>query len=183
LETDESLYRAYLHGCDDALIELLRRHREGMMIFIYEIVGNMDDAENLMMDSFAVLLSREKAFSGRSSFKTWLFSIGRNKAVSFLRRQHCHEEKYADLFTDSAGMSADFTVLKEEQSRELITAMNSLKKEYRSALYLTYFEEMTIEETGRVMKKTKKQVSDLIYNAKKSLRDTLEKEGFSYENT
>lgn len=40
----------------------------------------MEDAEDIMLYAFAEAASGTAVFSGRSSFKTWLFSIGRNQA-------------------------------------------------------------------------------------------------------
>ena len=66
---------------------LYERHRESLILFLTGYVHNTDDAEELMMDAFAVAASGTAAWSGRSSFKTWLFAIARKRAVTFLRKQ------------------------------------------------------------------------------------------------
>ena len=87
-ETDEELYRVYLaEGSEDALRELLLRHRESLTLFLFGYVRNMDDAEELMLDAFAVAAARTAAFGGRSSFRTWLFGIGRHLAQRKLKRK------------------------------------------------------------------------------------------------
>ena len=48
-------------------------------------------------------------------------------------------------------------------------------------LILVYIEGFTSDETCKIMNKTKKQVDNLLYNARKALRSELEKEGFQYE--
>ena len=48
-------------------------------------------------------------------------------------------------------------------------------------MYLSYFEDMSNEEIADIMKKKRRQIENLIYNAKKALRFKLEKEGFRYE--
>ena len=73
-------------------------------------------------------------------------------------------------------------MLSEERYRQLYLAMEKLKAEYRQVLYLKYFEDMTVSETATVLKKSERQVSDLIYRGKQSLKETLEKEGFEYED-
>ena len=65
---------------------LLERHREGLTLFLFGFVRNMEDAEELMLDAFAIAASGTSRFSGSSSFKTWLFAIGRNQAMSMLRK-------------------------------------------------------------------------------------------------
>ena len=59
----------------------------------------------------------------------------------------------------------------------------SLPEDMRTAVYLVYFEDMTYREAAKVMKKNRKQIDNLLYRAKKELRNILEKDGdFSDEN-
>ena len=55
--------------------------------------------------------------------------------------------------------------------------MKELKTEYCECLYLTYFEEMNREETAEAMGRTRKQISDLLYRSRQSLKTVLEKRG------
>ena len=59
--------------------------------------------------------------------------------------------------------------------------METLNPDYRQVLYLTYFEELSNSEAARVMKKSCRQIENLLYRAKQALRSKLEKEGFEYE--
>ncbi|MDE6657892.1 MAG: RNA polymerase subunit sigma-24, partial [Oscillospiraceae bacterium] len=56
-----------------------------------------------------------------------------------------------------------------------------LKSEYQQVLYLSYFEDFSNAETAKIMHKTKRQIENLLYNARKSLKLELEKDGFHYE--
>ena len=56
-------------------------------------------------------------------------------------------------------------------------AVAMLSEEMRDAVHLIYFEEMSYEDAARVMRKTRKQVDNLLYRAKKELRMILGKEG------
>lgn len=176
METDEILYRRYIDGEDDALRTLLERHRDGLTLFLYGMVGSMEDAEDLMMDSFAALLAKDKPFLERSSFKTWLFAIGRNKALAFLRKTR---RRPTDMETPQPEQPG-FSLLRKEQNRQLYRAIAGLKEEYRQALYLTCLEEMTVAEAARVMKKTARQVTFLTYRGKQALKKVLEQEGVTY---
>ena len=62
-ETDERVYQRYLAGEEDALRVLLERHREGLTLFLLSYVRNMEDAEELMLDAFAVAASGTARFS------------------------------------------------------------------------------------------------------------------------
>ncbi len=60
-------------------------------------------------------------------------------------------------------------------------SLHKLKTEYRQVLYLSFFECLKNEETALIMKKSKRQVENLLYNAKKALRAELERSGYDYE--
>ena len=61
----------------------------------------------------------------------------------------------------------------------LYNAFKMLKDEYRKVLYLSFFEEMSHADIGIIMDKTPKQIADLLYNGKKTLRKVLSIEEYT----
>lgn len=178
-QTDEIIYSRYLaeHNEDDFRI-LLERHRESLTLFLMSFVHNMEDAEELMLDAYAEAAA-ETSFSGKSSFKTWLFSLGKKKALMRLRKKRflfIPLEEQSDTTADPPEMD----ILREESNRQLYQAMECLKAEYRQVLFLLYFEEMSCEETARVMGRSRKQIYNLAERGRKALRNELERMGFDY---
>ena len=57
--------------------------------------------------------------------------------------------------------------------------MTELTPDYREALYLTYFEGMSYLQTAKVMGKSEKQITNIVYRGKKRLRGLLEREGIT----
>ncbi len=183
-EPDETIYARYLKtSADDDLKELLARHRSDLTFFIYGFVNNMEDAEDIMMDAFAVAASGIAKFSGKSSFKTWLFGIGRNLALKHLRKRHFHffplneETDGAQRSSGDDGMP-DARILRTERRKMLYKALGSINPDYRQVLHLTYFENMDNDEVALVMKKSKKQVYNLISRGKTALKEELTRLGF-----
>ena len=83
--TDEQLYSRFLKDREEeALKILLERYRESLTLFLYGYVHSMEDAEDLMLDAFAEAAARESWSAEGSSFKTWLFAVGRKKALMHL---------------------------------------------------------------------------------------------------
>ncbi len=60
-------------------------------------------------------------------------------------------------------------------------ALAKLKPEYQQVLYLIFFEDFSNTEAATVMKKNNRQIENLVYRAKMSLKSELDKEGFKYE--
>ena len=181
---DEERYRRFLNGDDNGLRELIDIYHAGLTLFVNGIVQNLSDTEDIVQDTFVTLAVKKPRFGGRSSFKTWLYSIARNKACNFLKR---HRARYSDKPIDEYFMLSDGTDLEKEYLRSqqdiaVHRAMRELNADYFQVLYLTYFEGQDTEGAARVMHKTKRQIGDLLYRAKKSLRDKLERAGFRYED-
>ena len=77
-------------------------------------------------------------------------------------------------------MLAETPFYGEERKRQLYEAMEKLKDDYREALYLVYFEDMSYRQAASVMGKSESQITKLVYRGKQSLKIILEKEGFDY---
>ena len=178
-ESDEIVYTRYLDsGDEDDLRLLLERHRESFTLFLYGYVHNLEDAEELMLDAFAAAASGTSRFSGRSSFKTWLYAIGRNLARKRLRAGHLRMEELTGEESPSSRPAAEEELLHSERQRQLYAAMEELPADYRQTLYLLFIEDMSCEEAAQVMRKTKKQVYNLSFRGRQSLKDILERMGF-----
>ena len=67
--------------------------------------------------------------------------------------------------------------LADERKRAVNAAVAALPEDMRTVIHLIYFEEMTYAQAARVMKKSVKQVDNLLYRAKKALRVRLGEEG------
>lgn len=182
-ENDELIYSRYLNQKNENDLRiLLERHREGLVLFLLGYVQSEEDAEELMMDTFAIIASGTTRFSGKSSFKTWLFAIGRNQA-----RMHLRKRKGLFVSMDEAVHHAadhetpELTLLRDEDHGHLYDSIESLPTEYRQVLLLLYFEDMDRDEICVVMKKSKKQIYNLADRARNALREELEKRGYEYE--
>ena len=175
------LYACYLAGDDKALVEIIQTYKDGLILFLNRYVNNIHDAEELAEETFFKLVIRKPKFKGGSSFKTWLYTIGRNTALDHLRKfgriTETSEFELARLCRDEDELER--TYLREERKIAVHRALSNLDPERSRVLYLKYFEEMSSEEIARVLKKNKRQVSNLLYQAKKALKTQLEQEGIT----
>lgn len=175
----ESYFR-YLGGEDGGLVEIIRDYKDGLILFINRYINNINIAEELAEDVFFRLAVKKPRYEPRYAFKTWLYTIGRNRAVTELKRV----KRITGNTDEQEKISVDElerSYFREERKIILHKALAKINPEYGRALYLKYFGEMDNDQISRVMKKSKRQVENLLYQAKISLRTQLEKEGFHYE--
>ena len=180
IETDEVIYSRFLAERDEEDFRiLLERHKDSLILFLNGYVHNLEDAEELMLDAYAQAAAGTSVFSGKSSFKTWLFSIGKRMAMTCLRRSRFFLTEHNAL-ADETTAPPELDLLRDERNRELYLALRELNEEYRQILILLYFEQMTHAEAGSVMGKSRKQVYHLAERSRNALKKKLERMGFEY---
>ena len=176
-------YGRYLGGDDTAFEEIVREYKDGLMLYINSFTHDIFAAEEIMQEVFVRLAVKKPKFRRESLFKTWLYASGRNAAIDYIRRRSkvsdTSVEKYESVLHEEETVEKAY--LLEERKIMLHSAIKKLKTEYLQVLYLVYFEEFSNEQTARIMKKSKRQVENLLYRAKSALKEKLEKEGFEYE--
>ncbi len=178
MDTGASLYTNYLKGDDSALEKLVALYGDNLMLFINSFVSNLSIAEEIMEDVFMELIVKKHHFKGKSTFKTYLFQIGRNKALNEMKRHKRYTYLEDKEIEDTKKIEEE--IIKTEEQKHVHMALSQLPKDYKTVLYLIYFEDMSYEEIEKVMKKNNKQIKNLAYRARQSLKEVLEKEGFQY---
>ncbi|MBR4861123.1 MAG: RNA polymerase sigma factor [Firmicutes bacterium] len=182
MDNGASSYRRFLAGDENAFVEIVDEYRESLIFFLYRYVGDLHAAEDLAEDVFVEVLLHPKRFRFQCALKTWIFTIGRNKAVDFLRKTSRLQVVPLDEAERLAEVSnLEDAVLGSEEKHLLNGALGEISEDYRMALHLVYFEDLSHEEAARVMKKNRKQVENLVYRGKQSLRKILEREGYENE--
>ena len=176
-------YRRFLDGDDNGIVEVIRDYKDGLMLFLNRYVNNIHIAEELTEDTFFKLVTKKPRFVAEYSFKTWLYTIGRNVALNYLKHNgsivETPVEELRDLCADE--YSIEYSYLREEQKVQLNHALSRIHSEYATVLHLKYFEDMENDQIAKVLKKNKRQVENMLYQAKQRLKAKLEKEGFIYE--
>lgn len=184
MDNGVSSYRRFLEGEDDGFVEIVKDYKDGLMLYLNSFTENIHIAEDLTEDTFVKLIAKRPRFSGKSTFKTWLYTIGRNVALDYLRKSTklptISTEEILTLIADETDVARNY--LQTEQKLQVHRALKAINADYRQVLYLVYFEDFCNEQVASVLRKSKKQVENLMYRAKLSLKQELEKEGFVYED-
>ncbi len=75
-------------GDKNALDELLEPHRRSLFSYIYRMVAQREDAEDLLQEVLVRVLTGLPKFRGDAKFKTWLFGIATHVCLDHLRQRH-----------------------------------------------------------------------------------------------
>ncbi len=177
MDHGEGSYRRFLDGEKEAFDPIMEQNFYPLVFFIQRYVRDLDTAEDLAMDVFADLIVHPHRFDFRGSLKTYLFTLGRSRALDYLRRKRILtflglEEAWALAGPEDL----EERLLADARRRALSRALAGLSRDRRAALHLVYFEEMRYDEAARILGKTVKQVDNLVYQGKKELHRILEQE-------
>ncbi len=177
--TDEELYRRYLDGDEAGLAALMSRYGDALILYIDGYLSDIHEAEDLMIDVFSYLLTKRPHIRD-GGLKAYLYKAARHMALRYKSKRRA-VFSLEDLTEEPEGETLIEEVVKsKERSRILRLCMGRLHRSYREALYLTYFEELSYGEAAEIMGKNIKQITNLVYRGKQSLRELLEKEGITH---
>ena len=183
MDNGASSYRRFLAGDDNGLADIIRAYRDGLIFYLNGFVNNIHTAEDLAEDVFIKIAVKKPRFNERSSFKTWLYAIGRNEAYGAMRREKISYVPMDELPELSSVYEApELRYFGEERARALHRCLGKLKSEYHQVLWLYYFEELSAKEIAAIMKKSVSNIDTLLYRARLAVKHELEMEGFSNEN-
>ncbi len=182
MDNGAEYYRCFLNGDKEALNKLIHEYWDGLALYLSSLFDSFTEAEEMTEETFLKLYTDKPTFSEKSTFKTWLYSVGRNTALYHIRkRKNRHETFFEDNFDISDKIDIEDNHVKAEDKKRLLRAMEKLNPDYRQVLYLVYFEEFTNTETAKIMGKSERQVRNLLYRSKLTLKEILLREGFKYD--
>lgn len=176
--TDEMQYRRWLEGDDGGLEALMHKYGGPLTLYLDGYLHDVHEAEDLMIEVFAYLLAKKPRIRD-GGLKAYLYQSARHMALRHRRRlRPC-------FCLDELGEGPEEALLIEEvvktreRNRILHLCMEQLNPSYREALYLTYFEGMSYLQAAEVMGKSEKQITNMVYRGKQSLRGLLERKGIT----
>ncbi|MGG0716650.1 RNA polymerase sigma factor SigX [Robertmurraya massiliosenegalensis] len=176
---------------DSVFDELYSKYHHDVFQFIFYMVKNREQAEDLVQEVYIRVLKSYDRFEGKSSEKTWLFSIARNVAIDHFRKQKGWRQKIAEKFDWSTGQIKDESPIPEEialQNEEISLIYQCLEHctvDQRMVIILRYIQELTIIETAQALGWTESKVKTTQHRAlkvlKKEMEEKMAKEGTSSE--
>jgi RNA polymerase sigma-70 factor (ECF subfamily) len=186
--TDVQLMLDVKAGDEQSFELLLQRYRTPLVNFLYRMVRNREQAEDLAQEVFIRVYRAREEYVPSAKFTTWLFRIATNLALNSLR-DHRHEklEMSIDvpLTADSEeGNERPFEVadkhltveqkLVEEERKKMIRhAIEKLPEKQRVAVLLHKYQELDYAEIAKILSCSESALKSLLFRAYEVLRVEL----------
>ena len=155
-EADEDLVELFQTGRDDgrrrAFCALYERHAGTVRSYLLRLTGRPHLADDLTQDAFLRALNALDRFSGKSTFKTWVFKIAMNLFRDHLRGRRTATGA-APPVEDSPdrGPGPDELAQRNEDAQRVRDAVAALPEEQRAPLILVRFEGMKYREAAEAL--------------------------------
>lgn len=175
---DPHLIQRIAGGDRLAMQVLFGRHRVRVFRFILRFVRDEAGAEDILAEVFLDVWRQAGKFEGRSSVSTWLLSIARFKALSFVRqrREAPYDEEAAAEIADEAD-DPEIEIAKRDKSAALRQCLQKLTVEHREIIDLIYYHEKTVEEVAQITGVPAATVKTRLFYARQKLSEILKRAG------
>ena len=172
-------------GNFEAFDQIMVHYRERMYGVIYNMTLNHSDAADLTQETFVKAFRSISKFKKKSSFFTWLYRIGVNLTLTFLKRKRKRKlfsfdhflgnseanDRHSE-FTSKEVTSDKFTLLNELHEK-LNEALSKLSDKHRTIVVLYEIDGLSHKEISQIMKCTEGTVRSRLHYAKLQLQSTL----------
>lgn len=160
--------------------ELYEKYHQDLYQFLFYMVNNKEQAEDLVQEVYIKVLRSYDSFEGKSSEKTWLFSIAKHVAIDSFRKQKGWKNKLLETFDwnkqqvkDSSPLPEEIA-LQNEQVQQMYRCLDKCKVDHRLVLVLRYIQALSIQETASVLGWTESKVKTTQHRALKVLKTSME---------
>lgn len=150
---------------DKEIIEIYDRHVDTVYRICYSFMKNPADTEDMVQETFLRLLSTGKRFENERHEKAWLIVTASNLCKDALKkwwRRNENIDDYAHLAGDS-----------KEKDKIVLEAILSLPKDYKTVVYMYYYEGYTTAEIAGHLNCPEATVRSRLSRARKQLRSML----------
>jgi len=186
---DRALIEASQAGDPTAVEELVRSHQTRVYNFAMRMCRNVEDAKDILQETFLGMLRSIKEFRGESKFTTWLYRIASNACLKKRRRGVFEPEPEQELSLDELmprhgpggrkpeiadwSQDAEQALLRGELSGQMEAAIDRLPREYKIVLVLRDIEGFSAEETAEMLKLSVPAVKSRLHRARVFIRREL----------
>lgn len=177
---DEQLISGILARDEQALHFFYTKYKGKLSQFIRTKVEKETDGEEILQDTLFAFLEALRDFHGKSSVKTYLFSICHHKIIDFYRRKKLRHVVFSQLPQLENLVSPllqpeevlDKTIVKEKISR----IFSEILPRYREILVYKYVEGRSVEDIAKMLRLSFKSVESRLFRARKAFVDAYQGE-------
>lgn len=179
--TDDDILLAQVAlGDRDAFSKLYLKYQPRLVSYCARLLNDdLAQAADIVDEAMFDVWRSAGRFEGKSKPSTWIYSITRNKLISWLRKTSevtLGDDESLLAMIDPANSLEDELAM-TDMKQQLVRLMSQLTTEHREVLRLTYFEDKSVKEVALLLGISENTVKTRMFYARKRLAQLLEKAG------
>jgi RNA polymerase sigma-70 factor (ECF subfamily) len=174
-EDDADLVRRCLAGDSDCFSLLVERYERVLYNLALRMVGNEEDAKDVVQSGFVKAYQKLSTFDPRFKFFSWVYKITLNDSLNLLQRRK-PTEAIPDQLPAETSMPGD-ALDRERLGQRIEQALQQLTPDYRQVIVLRHFLELSYREMAEVIGIPEKTIKSRLFSARRSLCEILSPEG------
>lgn len=164
----------------DAFSTLYMKYQPRLVSYCARLLNDdVAQAADIVDEAMFDVWRSAKRFEGKSKPSTWIYSITRNKLISWLRKTSestLDDDSVIQALVDPSN-SMEYELELDDMKQQLTRLMDQLTNEHREVLRLTYFEDKSVKEVAALLDISENTVKTRMFYARKRLAHMLEKAG------
>lgn len=176
------------HGSHKAYADLMNSYREPLYLLLLRMTHNTTTASDLTMETFSKAFMQLHRYAPTGTFSSWLFSIGVNTYIDFLRKRRVETVSLGSITRTSEGEFIEYQIpsgqpnpeevmIRMQRDATLKEVVASLKEPYRRIIELRYYEDLSYEEIAERLKLPLGTVKVRLLRAKNLLASIMKEKG------
>jgi len=153
--SDIELIEATMGGDDNAFRHLVERFMDEVSRTVTGMMGPVPEVDDVVQEVFIKLHRSLSTYRGEASLKTFVVRMAINKSLDALRKRK--RSSWLKPWSDQEALSrpsadvSDFNMTSRERRNELRRAINILPENQRAVIVLRLVEDISTEETARIL--------------------------------
>ena len=175
--SDAELLQATAHDDDVAFAVLVRRYIRAATLLSAQLLGDRDEAEDVVQDAFTVVHRNARGFDPERAFPPWFFAIVRrlaaNRRARELRRTRLLRWSRLGTLSEAASHEAEDAVLARLDAATVTRAVKDLSPMQRACFELVAVRGLATEEVAAMHGISESTVRQHVFRARAALREAL----------
>ncbi len=173
-------------GDKEAFSKLVEAYQNPVYNLTYRMLGNSDEAEEAAQETFLRVYTRLDRYNPAYKFSTWILSIASHYCIDRLRKRRITWLSLDDPLParfapqlSSTKPGPESSAIKGEMQSQVQVLLETLQPDYRAAVLLRYWYDMSYEEIAETMETTVSAIKSRLFRARKMLASVAQTAGMS----
>lgn len=172
---DYSLIQSFQEGDEFAFIGLYNRFKNPVFAFCLKMLGDREQAEDVMQETFLRVYENRDRLMKTSSFKSWLFTIARNQCLNTIRKSGRTVMMYPAAKNSLVSPDTPVSHMEKSEQVEYVTELLArLKPDYREVIILREYQNLSYQEIAAATRSSLSAVKSRLFKARRKLEQMMQ---------